>query len=123
MFSARFTRKDNFTPVVGAHIARPRNLREFCGTTQRLFPTPIGAIHESPEQVPVSHKPNGRALTLVGAGCGSPVETSAYGSMQKHRPSRQVRPSMPARARLDYTQPNGGGKPPPYRLFNLPYAM
>ena len=28
----------------------------------------------------------------VGRGCGSPVETSAYGSMQKHRPSRQARP-------------------------------
>ena len=37
-------------------------------------------------------------------GCGSPVETSAYGSMQKHRPSRQVRPSTPARARLDFAQ-------------------
>ena len=42
-----------------------------CGTTQRLFPTPVGALHEAPEQPKSQHKQKtagasyGFAITLL----------------------------------------------------------
>ena len=86
MFARGRTRRPSLRARNNAPPRRGRRL----GVPQKFYPT----LRNDTEVVPYT----------VGAGCGSPVETSAYGSMQKHRPSRQARPSVPARARSDFAQ-------------------
>ena len=97
-------------------------LWKFYGTTQRLFPTPVGAIHESPEQGWILRKPNGETQP-VGADafirpstvrfCTLPtVITPRRGELCSPADGRG-RPSLRAYQIQKFC---GGSKLPPYRL-------